>query len=120
MTIISEEEFEASIEKYHNETYSFRQMLDNRAEEEIVRDDYVLAQKYQWKRMKVVLMKASKKLKLPDLAPGSPNYPNWLNYYENLIRVIIGDMKIEAYYKDKAERNETEGTTSGKDQPPSK
>ena len=120
MTNISDEEFDASIEQYHNETYSFRQMLDNRAEEEIVRDDYVLAQHYQGKRMKVVLRKASKKLKLPELAPESPNYPNWLKYYEQLMTIIVSDIRIEAYYKNKIERNEPDRTISEKDQPPSK
>ena len=116
MTTISDEEFEASIERYHRETYSFRQMLDNRAEEEIVRDDYVLDQHSRGKRMKVVLRKASKKLKLPELSPDSPNYPDWIKYYDHLLTILVSDMRIEAYYKNKMDMAETKKILSENDQ----
>ena len=106
MSQFSDQQFEASIEQYYKDTYSFRQLLDNRTEEEMVRDDYVLDQHSRGKRMKVVLTKASKKLKLPELAPDSPHYPNWVRYYENLIRIITGDIRIEAYFKNKMETAE--------------
>lgn len=106
MSQFSDEQFEASIEQYYKDTDSFRQLLDNRTEEEMVRDDYVLDQHSRGKRMKVVLTKASKKLRLPELAPDSPHYPNWVRYYENLIRIITGDIRIEAYYKNKMETAE--------------
>jgi hypothetical protein len=101
MDKLSDAEFEASIEKYYRETYSFRYQLDNRTEEEMVRDDYVLDQQSRGKRMKVVLKKASKKLNLPEMAPDSPQYPRWLKYYEDLVAIIMNDMKIEAYQKTK-------------------
>lgn len=101
MTNSTDEAFEASIEKYYRETYNFRHQLDNRTEDEMVRDDYVLDQHARGKRMKVVLKKASKKLNLPEMAPDSPQYPRWLKYYEDLVAIIMNDMKIEAYQKTK-------------------
>jgi hypothetical protein len=99
MPNISDAQFEASIEKYYRETYNFRHQLDNRTEEEMLRDDYVLDQHMRGKRMKVVLTKAAKKLKRPELAPDSPQYPSWVRYYEDLMAIIMNDMKIEAYQK---------------------
>ena len=103
MTQISDEQFEASIEQYYKDTYRFRQLLDNRTEEEMVRDDYVLDQHSRGKRMKVVLKKAAKKLKRPEFDPGSHHYPSWVQYYESLIKIITGDIRIETYYKNKME-----------------
>ncbi|QXD24575.1 hypothetical protein F7C95_01315 [Opitutia bacterium ISCC 51] len=98
----SDEQFTAAVEKYYQETLSFRYQLDNRTEEELVRDDYVLDQYSQGKRLKVVLRKASKKLNLPDLAPDSPQHAAWIKYYQDLMAIIANDMKIEAYQKSKA------------------
>ena len=102
----SDKQFEAAVEKYYQETLSFRYQLDNRTEEEMVRDDYVLEQHAKGKRLKVVLRKASKKLDLPELAPDSPHHPGWVGYYEDLKAIIANDMKIEAYQKQKAARDE--------------
>ena len=102
----SDKQFEAAVEKYYQETLSFRYQLDNRSEEEMVRDDYVLDQHSKGKRLKVVLRKASKKLDLPDLAPDSPQHAGWVNYYESLISIIANDIKIEAYQKSKATEGE--------------
>jgi hypothetical protein len=115
MDKLSDAEFEASIEKYYRETYSFRYQLDNRTEEEMVRDDYVLDQQSRGKRMKVVLKKASKKLNLPEMAPDSPQYPRWLKYYEDLVAIIMNDMKIEAYQKNKMKIEETTKAIAEKD-----
>ena len=108
----SDAQFEASIEKYYRETYNFRYQLDNRTEEDMVRDDYVLDQHAKGKRMKVVLTKAAKKLKLPDLSPDSPQYPNWVRYYEDLLAIIMNDMKIEAYQKNKLNIEGSKKTTT--------
>ena len=97
----SDEQFEATVEKYYQETISFRYQLDNRTEEEMVRDDYVLDQHSKGKRLKVVLRKASKKLNLPELAPDSTQHSNWVKYYEDLMAIIANDMKIEAYQQSK-------------------
>ncbi|MDA0348447.1 MAG: hypothetical protein O3C43_16800 [Verrucomicrobia bacterium] len=116
MNNTSDAQFEASIEKYYRETYNFRYQLDNRTEEELVRDDYVLDQHTRGKRMKVVLRKASKKLKLPELAPDSPQYPNWARYYEDLLAIIMNDMKIEAYQKNKLNIEETKKAIAEKEE----
>lgn len=116
MAKVSDEEFEASIEKYYRDTYSFRYQLDSRTEEEMVRDDYVLDQHGRGKRMKVVLTKASKKLRIPELAPDSPHYPQWVKYYEDLIEIIMNDMKIEAYQKNKMKMEETKKAIADKEQ----
>ena len=47
--------------------------------------------------------KAAKKLKRPELDPGSHHYPSWVQYYESLIKIITGDIRIETYYKNKME-----------------
>jgi hypothetical protein len=117
MTAIPDKNFEASIEQYHKDTYAFRQMLDNRTEEEMVRDDYVLDQHSRGKRMKVVLRKASKKLKRPELSPESPHYQDWLNYFEHLMSIIVNDIKIEAYYKYRMGGAEPENSGSEKETP---
>lgn len=119
MTAISDEDFEASIEQYYKDTYSFRQMLDNRTEEEIVRDDYVLDQHSRGKRMKVVLRKASKKLKRPELAPDSPNYQDWLKYFDHLMNIIVSDLRIAAYHDDKKQIAEEQKVIVEKKTPPS-
>ena len=117
MTNSTDEAFEASIEKYYRETYNFRHQLDNRTEDAMVRDDYVLDQHARGKRMKVVLKKASKKLHLPKLEPDSPQYTSWINYYENLIQIITSDIRIEAYYKNKmgSEESNQDDDSAGTD-----
>jgi hypothetical protein len=97
----SDEQFTAAVEKYYQETLSFRYQLDNRSEEEMVRDDYVLNQHSKGKRLKVVLRKASKKLDLPELSPDSAHHASWAKYYEDLMAIIANDMKIEAYQQSK-------------------
>lgn len=102
----SDKQFEAAVEKYYQETLRFRYQLDNRTEEEMVRDDYVLDQHSKGKRLKVVLRKASKKLDLPELAPDSPQHPDWVKYYQDLMAIITNDIKIEAYQKQRAKVDE--------------
>lgn len=116
MKQFSDEEFEASIVSYERETESFRRALDERTEEQIDRDEYVLAQHAKGKRLKVVLRKAGKKLKYPELAPESPQYADWVAYYENLIRLIISDMRITAYYQNKQKIAEHQQALEEKEQ----
>ncbi len=101
----SDEQFEAAVEKYYQQTYRFRYQLDNRTEEELVRDDYVLDQFFKGKRLKVVLRKASKKLDLPELAPDSTEHATWVKYYEDLMAIIANDMKIESYQQYREQEN---------------